>query len=135
MGLWLLLLLLSSFKNWFNFCQFQFTRKHSTLQATIEVVRKKLRKNFTKLLNNFGRYVIRSGGFLQFKMLIAEEISSLITFLKEKNFVFVRYGLFYSNYALVIIIMRNITFTKIIIKNIYTKIRKKINKIAIESLA
>ena len=131
MGLWLLLLLLSSFKNWFNFCQFQFTRKHSTLQATIEVVRKKL----TKLLNNFGRYVIRSGGFLRFKMLIAEEISSLITFLKEKNFVFVRYGLFYSNYALVIIIMRNITFTKIIIKNIYTKIRKKINKIAIESLA
>ena len=65
--------------------------------------------------------------FLQFNVLAALELSSLVTFLKEKNFVFARY-------VWVNIIVRIITFTGIIIKHIYTKIRNNINKIVIESI-
>ena len=61
--------------------------------------------------------------FQEFNVLIAEEISSLVAFIKEKNFAFVFYMLFYSNYAWMIIVIRNITFTRLMIKNIYTKIR------------
>ena len=71
--------------------------------------------------------------FLRFNVLIADEISSLVMFLK-KNLVFVRYILFYANYAWAIIVARNITVTTIIIKHIYTKIRSNINKKVIESL-
>ena len=56
--------------------------------------------------------------FLQFNVLIAEEISSV----KKKN-LFVSVMLFFSNYAWMIIVIRNITFTRLMIKNIYTKIR------------
>ena len=56
--------------------------------------------------------------FLRFNVLIAEEISSLVTFLKEKT-VFVCYVLFCTIYAWVIFIARNITFTRIIIKHIH----------------
>ena len=49
--------------------------------------------------------------FLPFSVLIAVEISSLVTFLKKKNFVYLRYVLFYTNYAWVIIGIRNIYFT------------------------
>ena len=70
--------------------------------------------------------------FLRFNVLIAEEISSLVTFLKGKTFVCVCYALFYSNYAWVIIVIGNITFIRLIVKNIYTKIRNSINEIVIE---
>ena len=74
--------------------------------------------------------------FLRFNALIAEEMSSLVTFLKEKkNFVCVCYALFYSNYAWVIIVIRNITFTRFIVKNIYTKIQNNMNEIVIESFS
>ena len=33
--------------------------QHYTLYTTIKVIRKKIRKNVAKLLNDFGRYVIR----------------------------------------------------------------------------
>ena len=56
--------------------------------------------------------------FLQFNVLIAEEISSV----KKKN-LFVSVMLFFSNYAWMIIVIRNMTFTRLMIKNIYTKIR------------
>ena len=56
--------------------------------------------------------------FLQFNVLIAEEISSV----KKKN-LFVSVMLFFSNCAWMIIVIRNITFTRLMIKNIYTKIR------------
>ena len=73
--------------------------------------------------------------FQEFNVLIAEEISSLVAFLKEKNFVFVFYMLFYSNYAWMIIVIRNITFTRLFVKNISTKIWKNINEIVIEGLS
>ena len=47
--------------------------------------------------------------FLRFNALMAEEISSLLAFLKEKTLLL----LFYSNYAWVIIVIRNITFTRL----------------------
>ena len=71
--------------------------------------------------------------FLRFCVLISEEISSLVTFLKEKT-LFLCYVLFYANYAWVIIVVRIITYTRIMMKYINTKIRNNINKIVIESL-
>ena len=72
--------------------------------------------------------------FLRFNVLIAEEISSLLTFLKEKTlFLFVM--LFYSNYAWVIIVIRNITFTRLTVQIIYTKIGNNINEIVIGGLS
>ena len=38
-------------------------RKHSAFLATIEVIRKKIHKNFNKLRDDLGRYVIRKSGF------------------------------------------------------------------------
>ena len=52
--------------------------------------------------------------FLRFIVLIAEESYSLVKLLKEKNFLFVRYVLLYSNYAWVITIVRKVTLTRII---------------------
>ena len=73
--------------------------------------------------------------FQEFNVLIAEEISSLVAFIKEKIFVFVFYMLFYSNYAWMIIVIRNITFTRLIDKNISTKIWNNFNEIVIEGLS
>ena len=72
--------------------------------------------------------------FLRFNVLIAEEISSLLTFLKEKTlFLFVM--LFYSNYAWVIIVIRNITFTRLTVQITYTKTGNNINEIVIGGLS
>ena len=43
--------------------------------------------------------------------------------------------LFYSNYAWVIIAIRNITLTRRVVKNIYTKIRNSINETVTEGFS
>ena len=74
--------------------------------------------------------------FLRFNVLIAEEISSLVTFLKENAlFLFVMCCFIVIMYAWVIIVIRNIIFTRLIIKKIFIKGRKNIKKIVIESFS
>ena len=73
--------------------------------------------------------------FLRFNVLLAEEVFSSETFLKGKTLFFICHVLFHSSYAWVIIVIRNITLTRLIVESNYTKIGNSIKEIVIESLS